>query len=254
MSQPPTHESLSRKDKQRLRAERAAAALKEKQRRERRRQLLTIAGVVAAIVLIVGGGYLVNSMRDDTEANAQAAPSTGSEFGLTLGSDDAAHELVIYEDFLCPFCGELEKQTRDELATLVDEGKVQVEYRPIVFLSRLGPYSARSTLLFTLVQQKYGDEAAKEFHDLLFENQPSEEGPFPSRDDLYALAAQAGADTEELKAAVESGEGADFVAAGTNAAQELDVNSTPTLILDGELFSDGRTIDELAQNLLDALQ
>ena len=254
MSQPPTHEPLSRKDKQRLRAERAAAALKEKQRLERRRQLITVAGVLVAIALIVGGGFLINSMRDDTVTNAQAVPPPGSEFGLTIGSDDAEHTLVVYEDFLCPFCGEFEAQTRDELATLAADGNVQVEYRPIVFLSRLGPYSARSTLLFTLVQQKYGDDVAKKFHDLLFENQPSEEGPFPSREDLYALAAQAGADADALKTAVESGEGADFVAAATNAAQELKVKSTPTVVLDGELFTTGRTIDELAQNVLQALQ
>jgi protein-disulfide isomerase len=241
------------KEKQRLRAERAAAALQEKQRRERRRQLLTALGVLVAIALIVGAGFVINSMRDDTEENAQAVPPPGSEFGLTIGAASAPHTLVVYEDFLCPFCGEFEKQTSAEIAALADDGKVQVEYRPIVFLSRLGPYSARATLIFTLVQQKYGDEAAKQFHDLLFENQPSEEGPFPSRDDLYALAAQAGADADEVKAAVEAGEGADFVAAATDAAQELGIDSTPTLVLDGELFTDGRTVDDLAQNVLKAL-
>ena len=246
--------SVTNREKQRLRAERAAAALKEKQRKERRRQVLTVVGLVVAIALIVGGGFVINSLRDDTQANAQAVPPPGSEFGLTIGPDDAPHTLVIYEDFLCPFCGELEKQTRDDIAALAEEGKVQVEYRPIVFLSRLGPYSARATLLFTLVQQKYGDEVAKKFHDLLFENQPSEEGPFPSRDDLYALAAQAGANADELKTALESGEGADFVAAATNQAQDLHIESTPTLVVDGELFTNGRTIDDLAANLIKALQ
>jgi protein-disulfide isomerase len=246
--------TVTNKEKQRLRAERAAAALKEKQRRERRRQVLTVVGVVAAIALVIGAGFFVNSMRDDTKANAQAAPTTGSEFGLTIGPDSAPHKVVIYEDYLCPYCGELEKQTHEELATLADEGKVQVEYRPIVILNGAGPYSARAALIFTLVQQKYGDEAAKKFHDLLYANQPSEEGPFPSRDDLYALAAQAGADPAALKTALESGEGADFVAAGTNAAKDLGITSTPTIIVDGEAFTKGRTIDELAQNLLDTLQ
>jgi protein-disulfide isomerase len=246
--------TVTNKEKQRLRAERAAAALKEKQRKERRRQVLTVVGLLVAIALIVGAGFVINSLRDDTKANAQAVPPPGSEFGLTIGPDDAPHTLVVYEDFLCPYCGELEKQTRDQIAALAEAGKVQVEYRPIVFLSRLGPYSARATLFFTLVQQQDGDEVAKKFHDLLFENQPSEEGPFPSRDDLYALAAQAGANADELRKAVESGEGAELVAAATNQAQDLHIDSTPTLVVDGELFTNGRTIDDLAANLIQALQ
>ncbi|HCB02771.1 MAG TPA: thioredoxin domain-containing protein [Nocardioides sp.] len=246
--------TVSNKEKQRLRAERAAAALKEKERRERRRQILTVAGVMAAVVLIIAAGFVINSMRDNTAENAAAAPTTGSEFGLTIGPDSAPHKVVIYEDFLCPYCGELEKQTHEELATLADEGKVQVEYRPIVILNDIGPYSARAAVMFTLVQQKYGDEAAKQFHDLLFANQPSESGPFPSREDLYALAAQAGADPDELKTAFEAGDGAEAVAAATNEFKDLGFKGTPTIIVDGKAFNDGRNVDELAQNLLNAVQ
>ena len=246
--------TVSNKEKQRLRAERAAAALKEKERRERRRQILTVAGVMAAVVLIIAAGFVINSMRDNTAENAAAAPTTGSEFGLTIGPDSAPHKVVIYEDFLCPYCGELEKQTHEELATLADEGKVQVEYRPIVILNDIGPYSARAAVMFTLVQQKYGDEAAKQFHDLLFANQPSESGPFPSREDLYALAAQAGADPDELKTAFEAGDGAEAVAAAPNEFKDLGFKGTPTIIVDGKAFNDGRNVDELAQNLLNAVQ
>jgi protein-disulfide isomerase len=245
---------MSNKEKQRLRAERAAAALKEKQRRERRRQILTAIGVVVAIALVVGGGFLINSMRDDTKETASKIPPPGSQYGLTLGSADAPHKVVVYEDFLCPYCGEFEAAGHEELAQLADQGKVQIEYRPIVFLSRLGPYSARSTLIWWLVHDKYGDDVATTFHDLLFANQPSEEGPFPSRDDLYALAAQAGANADELKAAVESGEGAAEVADATNVADDLGIKSTPTVTLDGEPFASGATPADLAANLIKAVQ
>ena len=246
--------ALTNKQRQQARAERAAAALQEKERRERRRQILTVVGVLAAIAVLVGGGFLVNSLRDQTPANASAVPPPGSDLGLTVGSDTAEHTLVVYEDFLCPFCAEFEKQTRDQLAQLADQGKVQVEYRPVVFLSRAGPYSGDSTLVFMVVHDLYGDEVAKSFHDLLFESQPSEEGPFPSREDLYSLAAQAGADAGELSAAIDEGQGADQVEAATKKAADLKINSTPTLVLDGKAFTTGRTIDDLAANLLQALQ
>jgi protein-disulfide isomerase len=245
---------MSNKEKQRLRAERAAAALREKQRRERRRQILTAIGVVVVIALVVGAGFLINSMRDDTKETAAKIPPPGSQYGLTIGSADAPHQLVVYEDFLCPFCADFEAATREQLAQLADQGKVQVEYRPIAFLRQFGPYSARATLIWWLVHQKYGDDVAKTFHDLLFANQPSEQGPFPSRDDLYALAAQAGANSDELKAAVESNEGATEVADATKVAEDLGIKSTPTLVLDGKPFQDGATVDDLAANLLEALQ
>ena len=245
---------MSNKEKQRLRAERAAAALKEKQRRERRRQILTAIGVVVAIALVVGGGFLINSMRDDTKEVAAKIPPPGSQYGLTVGSADAPHKVVVYEDFLCPFCGEFEAASHEQLAQLADQGKVQVEYRPIVFLSRLGPYSARSTLIWWLVRDKYGDDVAKTFHDLLYANQPSEEGPFPSREDLYARAAQAGGNADELKAAVESNEGAVEVADATKVADGLGIKSTPTLVLDGKPFTNGATPADLATNLIEALQ
>jgi protein-disulfide isomerase len=240
-------------EKQRLRAERTAAALKEKQRRERRRQLLTLVGVVVAIAVIITGGFVINSMRD-TKVNAAAIPSTGSHFGVTIGPSSAPHKVVIYEDFLCPYCGELEKATHEKLAQLADAGKVQVEYRPIVFLSRAGPYSARATLIWWLVDQKYGHAAGKEFHDLLFAHQPSEQGPFPTREDLFQLAAQAGADPVKLQTALDDSEGVNEVADATKAAQQLGVKATPTILLDGKQFTNGRTVDDLATNLLDALQ
>jgi protein-disulfide isomerase len=245
---------LSNKEKQRLRAERAAAALREKQQRERRRQILTVVGVLVAIALIVTAGFVINSMRDDTKAKAEKIPPPGSQYGMTIGPDSAPHQVVVYEDFLCPFCGEFEKAGHEQLEQLAAQGKVQVEYRPIVFLGRLGPYSARATLTWWLVLQHDGVDVAQKFHDLLFANQPSEEGPFPSRDDLYTLAGQAGADVDSLKASMDAGEGTQDIVDNTKKAEDLGVSSTPTLLLDGQPFTTGRTSADLATNLIKAVQ
>jgi protein-disulfide isomerase len=245
---------LTNQEKQRLRAERAAAALRQKQRRERLRQVLTTVGVVVVIALIVTGGFVINSMRDDTKAKAASIPPPGSVYGLTIGPDTAPHKVIVYEDFLCPYCGEFEKTGHEQLAQLAADGEVQIEYRPIVFLGRLGEYSARSTLVWWLVKQQDGDDAAKKFHDLLYANQPSEEGPFPSREDLYKLAEQAGASADDLAQAVDNGEGVDEVAAATKKAEDLGVNSTPTVLLDGKPYTNGRTPADLANNLIKAVQ
>lgn len=243
---------LSNKEKQRRHRERVAAARRERERRERRRRVIAVVGVVTATVLVVVAALLYASTRDDSKATT--IPPPGSDHGLTIGPASAPHKVVVYEDFLCQECGEFEKAGHEQLEQLADQGKVQVEYRPIVTLQKLGEYSARATLMWWLVLQHDGDAVAQKFHDLLYANQPSEKGPFPSRDDLYPLAGQAGADTAELKASMDAGEGTQDVADGTRKAKALGVGSSLLVVLDGRPFTAKGTASDLAKELVDAVQ
>ena len=234
------------------RTQRAAAAMREQQAQERRRRNFMVGGVVVALLVILAGGYLLSRALDTT--TDVSAPAAGSDYGLTIGGADAAHEIVIYEDFLCPFCGELEAATRDDLAQLAADGKVRVEYRPFNLLSTYGDYSARSAGAFSIVRDKSGPEVAKKFHDLLYENQPEEKGPFPSNADLVDLAVRAGADEAEVRDPIENEQGAAWVEGATQAALDAGVRGTPTVLLDGKVFQEGRTMDDLAQNLVDRVR
>lgn len=235
------------------RAERAAAALREQQRRERRRTLLTVGGVILAMILIIGGGFLLNQARDSGKDIASSAAAAGSgDYGVTIGSASAPNTVVIYEDFLCPYCGELEHVTHAELATLADDGKVLVEYRPFNLLNT--DYSVASAAAFKVVLDTSGPEVAKRFHDLLYADQPSEQGPFPDTDWLVQKAVDAGATESDVRDGIENGTGDDWVTSATQAAHQAGVRSTPTILLNGKLFQNGRTIDDLATNLLAALK
>lgn len=243
---------MSKKNRATDRTERAAAAMLEQKRRERSRRNVLVGGVVASLLVVVVGGYLVSRSLDTTDD--VTAPAAGSEHGLTIGPEDAPHEVVIYEDFLCPFCGEFEDASGADLAQLAADGAVLVEYRPFNLLSSIGDYSERSAGAFSIVLEQSGAEVAKEFHDLLFENQPSESGPFPENSQLADWAVEAGANEGDVRDAIENEEGADWVAAATQDAQDSGVRGTPTIVLDGELFQDGRTPDELANNLIAGLE
>jgi protein-disulfide isomerase len=240
------------KKNQQLRAERAAAALREQESRERRRRILMILGTAAAVVLLVVAGFLVNRARDTTD-EVNAEPAGAGQHGLVIGTEDAPHDIVIYEDFLCPYCGELEAHSHEELAQLADDGKVRVEYRPFVILDRAGDYSQRSTAAFAVVLDKSGPEVAKRFHDLLFANQPSETGPFPDDGQLVDLAVQAGAEESAVADGIENGAGNTWADDATQAASDARVRSTPTVLLDGQVFQEGRTPEQNAQKLLEAV-
>lgn len=243
---------MSKKNRPVGRAERAAAALHEQRQQERRRRNLMVGGVVLALLVIIVGGFFL-SRALDTSDDVQAPAAGTGEYGLTIGPDDAPHEVVIYEDFLCPYCGQLEEASSADLAELAADGKVQVEYRPFNLLSSIGDYSERSAAVFAVVLDKSGPDVAKKLHDLLYENQPSEAGPFPSDDDLIELAVEAGADGTEVEKGLAAGDGTAWVADATQAAVDAGVRGTPTVLLDGEVFQDGRTMEELASNLVDKI-
>lgn len=231
------------------RAAKAAEMRAAQQKRERNRRILTIGGVILVMVAIVVGAVIVSRMSDDP------ATAGDSEYGVAIGPEDAPHEIVIYEDFLCPFCGELERQSAAELERLAEEGRVRVEYRPFELLTGFDDYSERATNAFAVVLEEEGEEVAKEFHDMLFGNQPSESAEeFPSADDLVDLAVEAGADEAAVRDGIEGHEQQDWVEAATEAAADAGVNSTPTVVLDGEEFRDYSDIDSLVSNLIAAVE
>lgn len=242
---------MSKKSKAQSRAERAAALLQEQQARERRRNILVVVAVVVVMIAVVGGGFLINASRDSSK-DIKAASGGETEHGIAIGDPDAPHEVVIYEDFLCPYCGQLERASGDELDRLADEGKVYVDYRPFQLLSH--DYSRDSANAFAVVLDAAGAEVAKEFHDLLFQEQPEESGPFPDSDWFVDKAVEAGADENDVRAGIEDGEQEDWVADATQAATDAGINSTPVVLLDGEIYQDGRTMEELADNLVAELE
>ncbi len=241
---------MSKKNRGTDRTARAAAAMAEQQRQERRRRNIMVFGVVGAILVIVVVGFFISrSMDNTTNVNA---PSAGSELGVTIGPDDAPNKVVVYEDFLCPYCGEFEAASRDDLAQLASDGKVQVEYRPFDLLGGgdESSYSVRSAGAFSIVLDKSGSEVAKKFHDLLYENQPDESGPFPESSKLADLAVQAGADESAVRAAIEGDQGNAWVVKATKAATDAGVTGTPTVLLNGKVFTDYSNMQDLASNLV----
>lgn len=240
---------------------RAAAAAKvaaEAKRRERRNTMLKIAAVVAAMAVIVVIGVIAGTHNKgssgDKATASHPAPGPGdSKYSLTVGEKTAPHTVVIYEDFLCPYCDQFELTGSSQLAQLAAQGKVYLDYRPFHFLPE--DYSLDALNAFAVVLNTSGPDVAKKFHDLLYQNQPSEQGPFPAMSKLVDLAVQAGADESKVKAGIEDTgsqkswtDGADKI-----ASDEAKVQGTPTILLDGKEFQQGSTVQELATNLVKAV-
>jgi protein-disulfide isomerase len=225
---------MSKQNREQGRTERAAAIRAAQARRERNRRLAIIAGVVVLLgAIIAGGAWYGSGSGDKPSTGTKTPPVAAGTASLEMGDPNAPVKIVIYEDFLCPFCRELESSTRDFLRENAAKGKVLVEYQPINLLTRF-PYSAKALNAWAAVLKNKGPKAALELHDLLYEHQPYEESSGNVTDgQIASWVKQAGADTDAVRQAMKAPDTA-FFAAAQQAVTDANVTSTPTVFVNGE--------------------
>jgi len=217
-------------------ATRAAEIRAHQERAERRRRTLVVGGVVVAVLLLVLGiGYAVQSSRDTT-GQVASTPSGASGFGIPVGQSSAPVKVTVYEDFMCPFCGQFEAASRTAFDRAVAAGKLQVTYHVLNFLDRSSSteYSSRAANAMAVVLDASGPDVAKKFHDLLFQNQPAEGSAGLSDAKLTALAVRAGADQQQVATPIKDRAFEKWVTNVTDQSSKDGVNSTPTVLLNGK--------------------
>ena len=203
---------------------------------EARRRTLLVSSVVAVLVVVIVSVFVVvqNTRRDDATSSAAPPANLGGDNSIVAGQDSAPVEVVIYEDFQCPYCAQFEAANREQLAAWVASGDVQVQYRPIAFLDSASTdkYSTRSLNAAAAVVNS-APEAFEEFHNLLFENQPAEGGAGLTDEQLIDYAVQAGAPEAEIRTAVEDLTYEGWTARVTEASSKAGVSGTPTVQVNG---------------------
>ncbi|MFT4011398.1 MAG: DsbA family protein [Nocardioidaceae bacterium] len=249
----------SSKKTQRSRAAQQAAEIRrEAAKKEARRRNLIVGGVVLAVlVVIVGIAYSVQSGRDTSGDTATTPAGVVDGYGVPIGKADAPVKLVVYEDFMCPICGELESMTRSFLGPAIEDGTVHVVYRPIAFLDRMSSgtkYSTRATNAFAAVFDLGGEDAARTMHDLLFENQPKEGSTGLDDDQLIDFAVQAGVDKAAVTKAIEDLEFKQWVTNATDQSSKDGVTGTPTVELNGKRFGTDTSLAEIASTIQQAIK
>jgi protein-disulfide isomerase len=225
---------MSKQNREQNRTQRAAAIRAEQARKERNRRIAIIAGVVVLLgAIVAGGAWYGSGGSDKTSTTSGGPPVAAGTASLKMGKADAPVKIVIYEDFLCPFCRELESSTRDFLRENAAKGKVLVEYQPINLLQQF-PYSAKALNAWAAVLKHKGPAAALELHDLLYEHQPYEQSSNGVSDSKIASwVKDAGADTPAVLSALKTQDSA-FFSAAQEAMTSAKVTSTPTVLINGQ--------------------
>jgi protein-disulfide isomerase len=211
--------------------------LRAKEAREKKiRNGITI-GVLAVVVLALIGG-LVWLIPVLSAKNTKTAASGSDPYAITIGKADAPVTIDIYQDYMCPYCGQFERAQTSDLKVLTDSGTAKVVFHIMAFLddsSSGTKYSTRAANAFVVVAQKEPDKALA-FNAALFVNQPSEGSTGLSDAEIATRAKSVGV-SDAVAGSLASLSQADFVKGSNDAAFAAGVTSTPTVKINGAPFT-----------------
>ncbi|WP_400995868.1 DsbA family protein [Agromyces sp. GXQ0307] len=248
--------------------EKARVLREEQKKRDRRNRFLIQGGVVLAIVAVAAliGGLIFNSIRpagpgprnmasdgillvggeNGIEAVETTAIPAGGRPTPTVPDDSGTvANIVVYLDYLCPFCGQFETTNSETMRTMVEQGAATLEIHPIAILTNKSAgtqYSLRAANAAACVAEE-SPEAFFDFNSLMFENQPEELTAGLTNDEIKDLAAEAGA-ASSVDSCIDDTTFKSWVQDATERAltepipnSDLEsVTGTPTVLVNGKQY------------------
>lgn len=219
--------------------------------------VLIVACVVIAAVIIFGLVLYNKNTAVQGDGYGESTASTASVDGGSIivsgppptAGADGPIVLDVYEDPLCPICGQFEQQFGQQMAQAVDTGRITVNYHLLTFLdpqSASQTYSTRAAAAAMCVAQEAGsgNGVFEKFHTAMFASgtQPEEGGVTDLSDaQLAQLAtdngAGAAADCITSKAMVAAAQAGNTSGQDTLRAATGGRVATPTVLRDGQPVS-----------------
>jgi protein-disulfide isomerase len=205
---------------------------------DRRRNLLIQIGLTAVVVLLGVGLVLYIVMGADKKpasGEAKAITVSSSKLITKEGTTEPKAVVSLYEDFLCPHCGEFEQKFGPTIGQLIDSGAIAADYYMVAILDQPSNdnYSSRAGAAAYCVADESKD-AFRRFHAALYAQQPGETtASFPDNARLIEIARQAGA-AGSVPDCINKGK---YVPMVQGLAQATQIQSTPTIKINGQDFA-----------------
>jgi protein-disulfide isomerase len=198
---------------------------------------LVIAVVVGVLLIMLVPTLL--SKQTDSSASVPASVSADRDYGIVFNDELTGVPVVdIYEDFQCPVCAQFTQLNGPYIESLIAEKKATVVYHTLSFL---GPESvnAANAAACSADEGKFLD-----FHRLLMMNQKQENSGAWDNTFLASLGQTAGITSQKFSSCVNKGEYLGWVSNVAAAGAKANVNSTPTVFVNGkEIDRNGEYFD-----------
>ena len=208
--------------------------------------------VVVLLALVVGVGVWLQSRNEPGDlAGAIPVAAAGPRYPVAVeghtvvaGSADAPVTIDVYEDFLCPACGQFEQLYGTQLEEAAAAGQARVVYHPVAILDAYSVPAGYSTLAAGAALCAAEAGVFPRFHHSLFDSQPREGGPGWTSAQLQQLGRDLGAGADFARC-VQDGDGSRVTAATADARERLSRLrpdsrfGTPTILVNGEIVDPG---------------
>ncbi|GLZ41614.1 thioredoxin domain-containing protein [Actinokineospora sp. NBRC 105648] len=174
-----------------------------------------IIGVLVVLVIaaaVIGGVIYTNSKKDATAGSAIKVATVGFDVpvkrdGATVlvGKDSAKVTVDVYEDFLCPVCGDFEKTYGQEIEDKLTAGTVKVRYHIVNLLNTRSDPAGYSTDSANAALLAADEGKFLPFHKSLFGDQPEEGARGWTKDQLIDLGKAVGLSSQTFADGVRAG-------------------------------------------------
>lgn len=219
-----------------------------------------------SVLSLAGCGSAEETARAESaaatqRAEEQAAAELTAHAGVVVSGadiDDDAEEaespaaVVVYEDFQCSYCKEVDAGVGDYLEERMEDGDITVEYRIVSFLDSASQneYSSRAANAALCVFDKAGPGAFYEVREDLFDEQPDEGRAGPDDAALKEYASDAGADVGDC---ITNRTYDETVTTATQNMSRDGVTGTPTVMVDGEIveLDSGSAVEDAVEKAVD---
>lgn len=236
------------------RAERAETMRKDREKAERKQRNMISVAIVAVVVVLIGvAAWGITSINKENKKNDvvieprnlvdQSVPYVPAENVVVA---ENAPVVEVFEDFLCPACGQFDAYMGPTLKAAAEAGEIRLRFMPFSFLHNMSTndYSHRAMNLAMCVVDEKGPEAFWDVKAALFANQPAEGGPGPEDDELLELAAGAG--VTGIEACVTKQKFVPWIDEIKDTfSKERKISGTPTMHINGK-ESDARSPEDFA--------
>ncbi len=201
----------------------------KKNRSKQKRQDLVVILIIAAFAIVIVGLIVLSKIPKVQTADVREHPNASE---LNMGNPDATVKVVEFADFQCPYCQLYWQQVEPTIVSdYVATGKIYYTYAPMAFLGQESVDSAEAAYCAN-DQGKFW-----EYRDMLFTNHTGENvGDFTTAK-LQLFAQKLGLDTTAFNECLSSGKYQTAVDDANNYASSQGVNSTPTIMVNGQLYS-----------------